>query len=275
MGVISKRSEVWVFIALIIGANAVFVGAIASGVLPRSFYASGRFALLALLLFSVVFALRRWSGIAHLLRPLLKFNVPIKWYVLAICWAPLHCMVLLLFKFLFSNAGSAELALSFSVIARPSILKVIIISSLIGEIVWISYAVRQLSERTTYYISGCIVGFFWTLWWMPMVFYNIGIVPDLPVLGLLFLQTGVALMCAFLYAHTHSAVVILMMQVSFNSSILAFPVMPTTGGVGTYWMFAILYFSSATLMFAVFGPRPLLGTVARKLSSSSVRTQGE
>ncbi len=275
MRIVSKRNEIWLFIGLIIVANALFVGAIANGILPRSLYASGRFMLLAFLLFSVVFALRGFGGIAHLLHPLLKFRIAAKWYVFAVLWAPVHCAILLLLKYIFSDAPGEEFALSFNVIARPSILKVIVLSSLIGEIVWISYAVRHLSERMTYYQSGCLVGLFWTLWWTPMVFYNIGIVPDLPVAGLLFLQSGVALMCAFLYAHTHSAVVILMMQVSFNSSILAFPVMPTTGGVGTYWMFALLYFSTATLMFAVFGPKPLFGTDARKVSTSAANTQGE
>lgn len=268
MGVTSKRNEIWLFIGLIIVANALFVGAIANGYLPRSLYASGRFGLLAVLLFLTVFALRRWNGIADLLKPLFKFNVPIKWYMFALLWAPAHCVVLLAIKYLISGASITELTPSFSVVSQPAILKVIIFSSLIGEIVWISYAVRQLSDRMTYYLAGCVVGFFWTLWWMPMVYFNIGIVPDLPIAGLLFLQTGVALMCAFLYIHTKSAVVILLMQTVFNSSILAFPVMPTTGGVPTYWTFAVFYFSTATLLFAFFGVQPLSNKLSKARSSA-------
>jgi len=43
----------------------------------------------------------------------------------------------------------------------------------------------------------------------------------------------------------------------FNATILVFPVTPTEGGVATYWAFALTYFTAATALFLVFGPRPL------------------
>ncbi len=257
-----RKYEIWLFLGIIVAFNTIFVAAIASEVLPRGLYNYGRFALLGALLFAFVFLVHRWNGVVGLLRPLAVWKLPVKWYLLALIWAPLNCVVLLLGKGILTGNGTDEIAASFSLVSRPSIMAVIVVSSLIGEIVWISYAVRRFSERVSYYAAGLLVGVFWTMWWTPIVLYNIGVAPDLPLAGLLLNQTGVALMCAFFYAQTKSGISILVMQVVFNNCIFIFPVLPTTGGVGTYWAFGIVYFLSATGLFLMFGPRPLFSAVA-------------
>ncbi|MFX0544537.1 hypothetical protein ACEWPL_003200 [Roseovarius sp. S1116L3] len=251
-----RRYEIWVFLVLMFVANAVFVSAIAHGSLSKGFYNYGRFALLGAVFFGVIFCSRGMEGVRDALRPMLEWRRSPPWYLFALGWSSLICIGFLSLKSMLTGGDAIEV--NFSVVSRPSVLATVLVGSFIGEIVWISYAVRRLSHIFTTYISAMIVGLAWTAWWAPMVFYNVGIVPDLPLAALLINQTGVAAMCAFIYMRSKSGVLVLCMQVMFNLAILVFPVTPTAGGTATYWAFACTYFISALLLFRLFGPRPLL-----------------
>lgn len=132
---------------------------------------------------------------------------------------------------------------------------------------------RKLSARFTLYVPALIVGVVWTLWWLPMAIYNFGIIPELPLPALLFNQMGVAAMCAFVYHHTRSGFLVLVMQIVFNATILVFPVTPAVGGPATYRAFALTYFTAATALFLVFGPRSLISQ--RKRGEETVGLHSE
>lgn len=255
-----RKYEVWVFLVLVIVVNALFVSGIGFDILPKSLYAYGRFALLAGVLAGVVLLARGWPGISDLLRPMLEWRRPVGWYLFALLWNPVACLLVLAGIYAAGLHAQPEFSPNYAIAMRPSVMKTVLIGSFIGEIVWISYAIRRLSLQFTPYVSALIVGVVWTAWWTPMVFYNIGIVPDLPLGALLINQTAVAAMCAFVYMHTKSGLLVLILQVMFNTTILVLPVTPAVGGVTTYWIFAIAYFLAALLLFLVFGPRPLFGT---------------
>jgi hypothetical protein len=237
----------------------LFVWGCAWEILPRGLYNYGRFLLLGLTLVGVVYYSRGASAVADLIRPLLRLRAAPKWYIAALIWGACVAMIVLIGKALFTSANFSDFELQLGVITQPRILLTIFISALIGEIVWISYSVKRLSQTWTLFTSALIVGFFWTAWWMPMAYFDYGIIPGLNPIALLINQTGVALMCALVYFHTRSAFLVLVMQMVFNSSILALPVLPTTGGEGTYLVFSIAYFTSAVLAFAYFGPAPRPG----------------
>lgn len=249
-----RRYEIWIFLALIIGVNAAFVSAIVYGILPKGLYGYGRFALLAGVLFSVIFIARGMEGVREALRPMLEWRRSPLWYLLAFGWSITICILLLTLKGLLT--GTDAIKVNLSVVSQPGIMLTLLISSFVGEIVWISYAVRKLSQNFTPYVSALIVGVVWTAWWTPMAIYNFGIVPDLPLAALLINQTGIAAMCAFVYVHTKSGLLVLCMQVMFNAAILVFPITPSVGGVATYWLFACTYFLAALALFLIFGPSP-------------------
>ena len=218
----------------------------------------GRFFLLGAFLLTVVFLSRGNKGVRELLQPMLVWRISLVWFLFAAVWAVVICVAVLVGKGILTGAGLSTLQVNFDLVSRPSVIKTILISSLIGEIVWIGYSLNKLSAYFTPFISALVVGAFWTAWWMPMVFFRVGVIPDLPLIGLLFNQTGVAVMCAFFYSRTRSGLVVLVMQIAFNSAILMFPVAPSSGGVSTYWVFAIAYFLAAFSVFAIFGPKPIL-----------------
>ena len=265
-----RKYEVWWFLGLIVVINALFVSGIGFEVLPPGLYQWGRFALLAGLLGSIVVAARGWAGIADLLRPMLQWRRPVAWYLFAFLWNPVICLLVLGVLYALYPSGMPVFEANFAIAVRPDIMRTVIIGSFIGEIVWVSYAIRRLSTSFTPYVSALIVGAVWAAWWMPMVIYNIGVVPDLPLVALLFNQMGIAAMCTFVYMHTKSGLLVLCLQITFNFAILVFPVTPAVGGVITYWVFAVAYFAAASLLFVIFGPRPLFGTNPQKGSPTPV-----
>jgi hypothetical protein len=258
-----RKYEVWWFLGFIILANALFVSGIAFEILPRSLYQYGRFALLGGVLVGIVIVARGWDGVADLLRPMLEWRRPLKWYLFVLLCNPVFCAAVLAVIYLINPSAMPDFSPNFAIATKPSVVKIILVSSFIGEIVWISYAIRRLSGQFTPYMSAVIVGTVWTCWWLPMAIYNFGIIPNLPLGALLLNQIGVAAMCTFVYMHTKSGLLVLCMQVMFNTTILVLPLTPNIGGVTTYWIFAISYFSAALLLFAIFGPKPLFTAPVR------------
>lgn len=264
-----RKYEVWVFLGLIVVINGLFVSGIAFEILPKSLYQYGRFALLAGVLGGIVILARGWAGIVDLLRPMLEWRRPLGWYLFAILWNPLICLAIIAVIYMVNRDAMPDFSPHFGIAARPSVIKTVLISSFVGEIVWISYAIRRLSSQFTPFVSAMIVGLVWTGWWTPMAIYNFGIIPNLPLGGLLINQVGVAAMCTFVYMHTKSGFLVLCLQVMFNTTILVLPMTPNVGGVATYWIFAIVYFSAALLLFIVFGPKPLFLTATPPNTASN------
>ena len=262
-----RKNEIWVFFFLIILSNTAFIWAIDVGLLPEGAFNMGRFALLGGVLFGLIFVLRGFGGIIDLLRPMLVWRVAPVWYLVAIVWAIANMVLFLMGKGVVTGNGLAEIRTNFGIVTRPSVMVTILISSFIGEIVWISYAVRKLSQTHTVYIAAMITGLVWTLWWVPMVYFEIGVIPGLPILAMLINQTGVAAVAAFLYWHSRSGLIVLIAQILFNGALLVFPVAPTTGGVPAYYAFASMFFVSALALFLVAGPKPIFRSAAQVKTS--------
>jgi len=239
------------------------VSAKVQGVMTQRLNNVTQFGLLLFLLVGLVFFLRGKKGLFEILKPLLAWRRPVWLYLFAIFWTSIICLLVLSLQ---AIVGGESLSLDefkpgLAKITNIKFIITLAIGSFIGEMVWISYTLRKLNNRFTPFVSSLIVGFTWTLWWLPMVIYNYGIIPNLPIAALLINQTGVAAMCAFVYYHTRSGVLILVMQICFNATILAFPVTPTPESNATYWVFAITYLYAAIALFMRFGPTPLFGTV--------------
>jgi membrane protease YdiL (CAAX protease family) len=253
-----RRYEVTIALTLIVLNNALFVGGIASGILPYKFYYLGRFLLLGATLGIVILIGTGWKGIIDLLRPMTRWRISPWWYLLAFSWPVLMSVLVLTGKGVMIGNGFSEITADFSVVTHPAVAKTIFVGSFIGEIVWVSYAIRHFSNKLTPFIGSQIVAVVWTLWWMPMVILNVGVFPGLPPLALLLVMLGVAAMCSFIYWHTQSGLAVLTLQIMVNSTGLIFPIIPSTGGVATYYAFAGIYFTCVMVLYFVYGPRPIL-----------------
>ncbi|PIB26764.1 hypothetical protein BFP76_10950 [Amylibacter kogurei] len=273
-----RKNEVWVFLLLIPILNWAFVEWVAAGIesaggeenYPMSIYRHGRFFLLGGALFVLVMITRGFGGITELLRPMLNWRVNILWYVFALGWAAFVCCLVLLGKGILNGNGLSEITISFDVMNSAWMWFTLLIWAFIGEIVWVSYAVRQLQKDMSIFNAAMIVGIFWSLWWFPIVFIGISIIPGLPLGALTLNMMAAAGMCAFVYAHTKSGICVWLLQFMLNSMLLVFPVSPTSGGIPTYWAYAIVYFILMLVLFYLFGPtkrKPVNQTVPHSIGN--------
>ena len=249
-----QRHEVWVFFALILVANTLFILGIHGEVLPFTLYNTGRFLLLAAVLLGVVGLSRGGAGVAALLAPLTRWRVAPGWYAFAALWAVALCMGFLAVQAAVTGGWPEPLLPGLGTVLRPSVLVMVVIGALVGEIVWVSYALGRLAPRFGAVPAGLITGTVWTGWWAPMLLLNVGVIPDLPLAALWINMLGVALVCGFVYGHTGSGLMVLLLQLGVNSAIIVFPVAPTTGGVGVYWAFSVTYLAAALLLHRLWPP---------------------
>ena len=250
--------EVWIFLFGAILLNALFIGAISQGILPMKLYNFGRFLLLGLFLASVVLLARGPRGVLALARPMLVWRIHPAWYLLALCWGIGISSLTLMGKGILTGQGLAEIVMEFGVLGKLGTIVTILVASFVGEIVWVSYSVDRLQRKYSMFVASQIVGVFWTLWWMPMVILNVGVIPGLPPFFLLISMLGIASMCAFIYSHTHSGLAVLVLQVMLNSSLLVLPVTPVEGNITTFASFSVVYFLAALSLHLCFGKTPLL-----------------
>jgi hypothetical protein len=262
---IFKDRELSLFLVLIVAANTAFISALHFGWLPAFLYNKGRFLLLGCILAAVVFAFRRWQGILELVRPMTVWRINPAWFVFALAWPPATCLLTLSIKGWANGNLMGAIVIDFATITQPTVFATVALGAFVGEIVWVSYTIGRLQKTTGVPLASQIVGVFWTLWWVPIVIINVGVIPDLPLDALLVNMLGVAAMCGFVYSQTKSGLAVLTLQLSLNSSLLIFPVVPDSGGVATYWLFAVVYFIAVFLLYARFGPSfrpPKLETMA-------------
>jgi hypothetical protein len=248
-----KDRELFLTLFLIVAANTAFITALQAELLPESLYHKGRFLLLGAVLVAVVFAFRKWEGIVGLMRPMTIWRINPLWFALALLWPPAMCIVTLLLKGSVNGDLFGLIAVDFATVTQPAVFVIVALGAFIGEIVWVSYAIGRLQKTTGTFLASQIVGVFWTLWWVPIVIINIGVIPNLPLDALLVNMLGVAAMCGFIYAHTKSGIAVLTLQLSLNNSVLIFPVAPDSGGVATYWLFAVVYSVAVFILYVASG----------------------
>lgn len=250
-----QTTEVWVFFAAIVVLNALFVFGIAQGWLPKSIFPMGRFLLLGGVLAVVVFLWRGLPSVLDLVRPLTVWKINPLWFVAAVLWPIVFAVVFLELKSLVTGEGWTLNDPGIGMLSSRRLFVTVVIGALIGEIVWVGYAIRSLGYRYSRLLAAVITGTVWGLWWLPMAYFQIGIVPDLSWIGLWMNMIGIAFFCTFFYVLTGSGLVIFLMQFCFNCSVLAFPVLPRSGGALVYEIYSALYMIVGFFFVMVLLPR--------------------
>jgi membrane protease YdiL (CAAX protease family) len=234
-------SEVWVFFLAVLVINSTFVIGVGEDWIDQKYYSRGRLILLAGTLVAVVLISRGARAVLELIKPLLVWRISPLWFLAAVLLPIVISVSFVIGQSLLTGAPLELITSSVRLLQREGFLLNIFIIALVGEIVWVGYAISNLSRFYSRPIAAIITGTFWTLWWAPMVVYNIGVVPGLSFSGLWMNMVGVALFCAFFYTLTRSGLVILAMQFCLNCTILAVPVMPNVAGAFAYQVYAAIY----------------------------------
>lgn len=253
MRIFIKKYEIWVFLILAPLANLAMTYASNNDLISYFTYTNGRFYVLLFLLLFIVLFTKGFNGILNLFRPMLKWKIKSKWYLFSLLFAFTIGVLTLLLRAIYD--GNFE-AMAFTLNVPTLKFSIFLLSwAFLGEVVWISYAVRVLSKITKPFYASQIIGIFWTLWWLPSVYINVGVIEDLPVWPLFLNMMGAAGMCAIVYDKTRSGLCVLLLQFMLNMSLILLPISPTGGGSSTYTMFAVIYFLTMLVFMYFMQPK--------------------
>ncbi|GAA4819545.1 type II CAAX prenyl endopeptidase Rce1 family protein [Litoribaculum gwangyangense] len=238
-----KKYEIWIFLILAPIMNGIFIYGISIDVIPGRLYMHGRFFILLFLLMGMIWFTRGKEGLKDLFTPMKKWKVPLKWFFLVLTFAiTIACLTLLLKGYFYEMDYVSLFSINISYLVDARFMFNLILWAFVGEVVWISYAVRKLCQIMNPIYASQVVGIVWGLWWLPLVEFNVGVIPDLPLWPLMINMMAAAGMCTIIYAHTKSGLLVWLLQIMLNTSLLVFPIAPSIGGVLTYATFSILYF---------------------------------
>ena len=235
-----KKYEVWIFLVLCPIINVFFVQLRIEGYITQSVYNTGRFCILLFILICILKFTRGNKGILNLFKPMLKWKVHPKWYLLSLIFPVAIAAITLVGKsFYFDTAYDSFFSIRTTTF-RAYVLYTI--WAFLGEVVWVSYCIRELSKTIKPFFAGQIVAVFWSLWFIPIILLGEGILPEIPIISAFIVMFGVAGMCTFIYSNTKSGICVLIMQSMLNYTLFSFPITPTNGGPSTYTTFGIIYF---------------------------------
>ncbi len=235
-----KKYEIWVFLFFAPIVHAVMAYALENELIGSFTYNNGRFYALFFLLVFIVIITKGFHAVFDLFRPMLKWKVHPKWYLFSLLFAFSLGIITLVMKAALN--GSTDV-LDFGLNVPTLNFSVWLLSwAFLGEVVWISYSVRELSKSMKPFYASQIVGFVWSLWWLPSMYINVGVIEELPVVPLFLNMMGAAGMCAIVYAKTKSGIAVLIIQYMLNMSLILLPISPVGGGGSTYTMYAVIYF---------------------------------
>lgn len=228
-----RKHELWIFLAFGSVINAFYVYARAEGFIPKAIYNNGRF---CLLLFFLMCLLK------DIFSSMLNWKVNPKWYLFSLLFAFIVGAFTLLLKGVYSGEEHTSfLKVDFGVLSMRSVVA-LFVWAFLGEVVWISYCIRELSKIIKPFYASQIIGLIWTLWWIPIIILNEGVLPGIPIPSLGIFMLGIAGMYTVVYKYTKSGICILILQFALNISLNALSISPSTGGVVTFTAFAIVYF---------------------------------
>jgi hypothetical protein len=237
-----KKYEIWVFLVLGPIVNAFFVYARYQGLVPQPLYNTGRFCVLLLFLICLVLYTRGIKGVVDIFKPMLNWKVHPKWYLFSLVFAFTIGLITLLLKSIYLGGDlTLFLKTTFGSLNFRGIVA-LFVWAFLGEVVWVSYCIRELSKRTKPFYASQIVGFVWTLWWIPIVLLGEGVLPGIPILSLGIFMLGIAGMCTVIYGNSKSGICVLILQFMVNITLNALSLSPSTGGVTTFTAYAIVYF---------------------------------
>lgn len=206
-----------------------------------------------------------WKTVASLV----DLRVPLKYWVFALLY-PSFVAVLAL-GILRAAGAVHEIHFDFQEAAGWDFFLMTIKVAASDEVAWVSFLFVVVARRYQLFQASLFVGFFWGLWYVPLVFAEIQVAPGLPIAPLIVNFVTIAAICGWLYQRTGSAAVVFVMQATTNYTSQIIPVLPQRGGVPQYVAFVVMKCLFGFALYFLWGPRPLFGRVAPGTSSLDVQ----
>ena len=262
----AKQAAVW-FLVLCLGSQYLLIAGVYLEWIPRKIYTFRIFGpLVAAVIASYSYAGK--AGVREIFASLFTWRCHWRWYVFCFVWLTLFSFALLVLENLVMGRGFAPIPLDFSNVspfsADPSvahvsrsILRGSIFIAFVEEIAWVSCFMMLLHRYFTPLVASIITSVFWCSWWVPAILLGDGVIAGLPIPVLYVHYVGLAATCLWVYHFTKSAILVIAMQFITNMVSLIIPVLPDSGGMGTYLVYVFSKCLLIFVLFAKFGPKPL------------------
>lgn len=223
------------------------------------------------------------DGFRNLLHRLFRWRVRARWYAVALLTAPVLAVVILLPLALFSSSFLPPLL---STPISSSTLMITILASLFGalfeEVGWTGFAIPQLRKSHGVFWTGLTVGIIWSswhflvnLWGSPVLSGELTLtlfVPLYLLAGVVHL-TGYRVLMLWVYDHTDSLLIAILMHAALIvSTVQTVLTPPTTGTAFLIWFFSLsVLFWLAIAVIILFRDRGLTGPTTSHASPSTTR----
>jgi len=189
----------------------------------------------------------------ELLGQLFKWRVSLKWYLVALFLLPGIAAIAITI-----NTGSLPPIRDGSLFPQILILLVLMTGEEIG---WRGFVLPRLQERYNALTASLILGVMWGVWHFPGYLGGQGVPLEMSFFVFLTWVIGATILMTWVYNHTHSVLLSVVMHVFSNLAFGALPLLPeTTGEQSTFWIFLGLVWVTSAIVIVVYGPATLTGT---------------
>jgi membrane protease YdiL (CAAX protease family) len=161
----------------------------------------------------VILAITRGKpGLKELLRRLLRWRVPVGWWLVVLLgWAALNLLPALVYAQLKGQPLSLNLSAWSMILTLPLGSAVLLAYYANEELGWRGFALPRLQEKHTALFSSVVIGIGWGCWHLPMfLWYVKGISPSMPFYNFLIEITSVSILMTWIFNHTRGSVLVAM-----------------------------------------------------------------
>ncbi len=189
------------------------------------------------------------AGVRRLLRPLLRWYVGARWYLVAFLLpAAVYLSAAVLYVVLGGAIPRYAGAVPWYLLPAYFVIALLFVGPLQEEVGWRGYALPMLQTKMSALSASVVLGFLWALWHLPL-FWTTGLGhPDVSFGLFATAVVGLSILFTWVYNNTQgSLVTILLFHASINFTLWFVPVLPTGMmplrlsliGVGLLWIVAI------------------------------------
>ncbi|MDN3688346.1 CPBP family intramembrane glutamic endopeptidase [Cyclobacterium jeungdonense] len=161
------------------------------------------------------------KGIRELLRKLLIWKVPVKYYIFSIFGIFFLGLIAVLFhktfvgrfpdaEIILKGMGLSEGQVGLAILLSPIFF---LVNTLFGgpiaeELGWRGYAQGMMQKNFSPNLSGLIIGFLWSIWHLPLILFFPKAIGSIPILIYIPLMTAMGVIFSWLYNRTKGSVLL-------------------------------------------------------------------
>ena len=171
------------------------------------------------------------SGVRALVRPLVRWDVPVRWYVFALGFMAAVKLIAAAMVRLTTGAWPPFGATPFVVLFAGAVLSTLVGGQAGEELGWRGYALPRLAEHVGFRLAAMVIGGIWATWHLPLFYLPGGdlIGQSFPVFVLLVIAISLAI--TWLYVNTGGSLLLTMLfHAAVNNTTAIVPSASTARG---------------------------------------------